>query len=79
MPISEKKLVRTVQSSFKSSFKPSQWLYFTESEQTEVHKVIFQGGFVLGEPHRTECLGETQLPYSVFLDFVLSLGDTKYK
>ena len=40
---------------------------------------VSQGGFVLGEPERIESLGETQLPYSVFLDFVLSLGDTKYK
>ena len=40
---------------------------------------VCQGGFVLGEPERIESLGETQLPYSVFLDFVLSLGDTKYK
>ena len=38
-----------------------------------------QGGFVLGEPQRIESLGETQLPYSVFLDFILSLGDSKYK
>ena len=40
---------------------------------------VSQGGFVLGEPQRIESLGETQLPYSVFLDFILSLGDSKYK
>merc|ERR1712089_20863 len=38
-----------------------------------------QGGTGLGDPDRIENLGETQLPYSVFLDFVLSLGENKFK
>ena len=40
---------------------------------------MFQGGCVLGDPHKVESIGDTQLPYSVFLDYVLSLGDSKYK
>ena len=40
---------------------------------------FFQGGSVLGEPQKIESLGETQLPYSVFLDYILSIGDTKFK
>jgi len=38
-----------------------------------------QGGTALGKPDRVEHLGETQIPYSVFLDYLLSLGETKYK
>ena len=38
-----------------------------------------QGASVLGHPKRVETLGETQLPYSVFLDFVLSLGENKFR
>merc|ERR1712048_202341 len=30
-------------------------------------------------PDRVESVGETQLPFSVFLDYVLSLSDTKFK
>merc|ERR1712243_182034 len=42
-------------------------------------KYPVQGGTGLGDPDRIENLGETQLPYSVFLDFVLSLGENKFK
>ena len=34
---------------------------------------------MLGEPCRVETLGDTQLPYSVFLDYVLSLGENKFR
>ena len=44
-----------------------------------VENVNFQGGSVLGQPSRVETLGETQLPYSVFLDYVLSLGENKFR
>merc|ERR1711953_1478697 len=40
---------------------------------------VMPGGSVLGEPSRVETLGETQLPYSVFLDYVLSLGENKFR
>ena len=33
----------------------------------------------MGEPKKVERLGETQLPYSVFLDYVLSLGENKFR
>ena len=44
-----------------------------------VENFNFQGGSVLGQPSRVETLGETQLPYSVFLDYVLSLGENKFR
>eukprot|EP00092_Neocalanus_flemingeri_P026076 GFUD01028261.1.p1 GENE.GFUD01028261.1~~GFUD01028261.1.p1 ORF type:complete len:722 (-),score=173.26 GFUD01028261.1:264-2429(-) len=40
---------------------------------------VIPGGTGLGDPDRIENIGETQLPYSVFLDYVLSLGETKFK
>ena len=33
----------------------------------------------MGAADRVEKLGETGLPYSVFLDYVLSLDGTKYR
>ena len=44
-----------------------------------IRNVNFQGASVLGQPSRVERLGETQLPYSVFLDYVLSLGENKFR
>jgi hypothetical protein len=38
-----------------------------------------QDGTPLGAPDRVENIGETQLPYSVFLDYALSIADTKYR
>jgi len=43
-----------------------------------IHLYI-QDGTPLGSPSRVENVGETQLPYSVFLDYVLSLAETKYR
>ena len=40
---------------------------------------MFQGGTVLGSPDRVESVGVTQIPYSIFLDYILSLGETKFK
>jgi len=40
---------------------------------------VMPGTSILGEPVRKEKLGETQLPYSVFLDYVLSLGENKFR
>jgi len=40
---------------------------------------VIPGASVLGQPSRVERLGETQLPYSVFLDYVLSLGENKFR
>ncbi|XP_026473815.1 uncharacterized protein LOC113377647 isoform X2 [Ctenocephalides felis] len=37
------------------------------------------GGTVLGPPLRVERIGSTEVPYSVFLDYVLQLGDTTFK
>lgn len=38
----------------------------------------FQGGTVLGEPQRVEKLGDTFLPYSVFLEYINGLGTSKF-
>jgi len=40
---------------------------------------VIPGGTGLGDPDKIENIGETQLPYSVFLDYILSLGETKFK
>jgi len=40
---------------------------------------VIPGGTGLGDPDQIESVGETQLPYSVFLDYILSLGETKFK
>ena len=44
-------------------------------------KVFFwvKSGTEFGEPSRDQNIGETHLPYSVFLDYTLSLAKTKYK
>jgi len=34
---------------------------------------------LLGEPDRVEKIGTTEIPYSIFLDYVLNLGETRYK
>jgi len=40
---------------------------------------VIPGGTGLGDPDRIENIGETQLPYSVYLDYILSIGETKFK
>merc|ERR1711910_138516 len=40
---------------------------------------VWEGGTSLGDPDKIEIIGDTQLPYSVFLDYILSLGETKFK
>ena len=40
---------------------------------------LFQDSCDVGDPGRQETIGETQLPYSVFLDYILSLAETKFK
>jgi len=40
---------------------------------------VVPGSTGLGEPDRIENLGETQLPYSVFLDYLLTIGENKFK
>jgi len=40
---------------------------------------VVPGSTGLGEPDRIEKLGETQLPYSVFLDYLLTIGENKFK
>ncbi|XP_043280781.1 uncharacterized protein [Venturia canescens] len=39
---------------------------------------IRPGGTVLGEPLRIEKLGETYLPYSIFLEYINGLGSSKF-
>lgn len=38
-----------------------------------------QGETLLGKPNRSEKLGSSEIPFSIFFDFVLTLGETKYK
>jgi len=40
---------------------------------------VVPGSTGLGDPDRIENLGDTQLPYSVFLDYLLTLGENKFK
>jgi len=40
---------------------------------------VVPGSTGLGEPDRIENLGDTQLPYSVFLDYLLTIGENKFK
>jgi len=37
------------------------------------------GETLLGKPNRTETLGNSEIPFSIFFDFVLTLGETKYR
>jgi hypothetical protein len=41
--------------------------------------VFLQCGTVLGEPNRVVNLGETFIPYQVFLDYVLGLGESTFR
>merc|ERR1711915_805573 len=38
-----------------------------------------EGGTILGEPDRTEDLGESQVPYQLFLEYIFGLGEQSYK
>lgn len=38
-----------------------------------------QGQTVLGPPDKTESVGETEISYSLFLDFILTLADTTFR
>ena len=40
---------------------------------------FLQCGTVLGEPNRVVNLGETFIPYQVFLDYVLGLGESTFR
>ena len=40
---------------------------------------IFQCETLLGEPDRVEKIGSTEIPYPIFLDYLLNLGETRYK
>ena len=37
-----------------------------------------QGCTVLGTPERVESVGETEVPHSLFLDYVIALGDSTF-
>jgi hypothetical protein len=37
-----------------------------------------QGGTVLGEPDHIEILGETQIPYDVFVEFLAELEKERF-
>lgn len=39
----------------------------------------FQGETILGEPDQILKLGRTELPYSVFLEYIFALGESTYK
>lgn len=41
--------------------------------------VVFQGGTILGDPDRVEELGESQVPYQLFLEYIFGLGEATYK
>ena len=38
-----------------------------------------QGGTILGEATEVISLGETFIPYQVFLEYVLGLGETTFR
>merc|ERR1719320_155098 len=38
-----------------------------------------KGETLLGKPTRSEKLGNSEIPYSIFFDYLLTLGETKYK
>merc|ERR1712001_294245 len=37
------------------------------------------GETLLGEPDRVEKIGTTEIPYPIFLDYILNLGETRYR
>jgi len=37
------------------------------------------GGTLLGEPERVEALGESQVPYQLFLEYIFGLGESAYR
>lgn len=41
--------------------------------------ILLQGGTILGEPDRVEDLGESQVSYQLFLEYIFGLGDAAYK
>ena len=43
-----------------------------------MNESLLQGGTVLGTPDRVESLGETEVPHSLFLDYVIALGDSTF-
>ena len=56
----------------------------SDNDPDSLHNTItiqlqIQSSSVLGQPERKENIGETQLPYSVFLDYIVSLAETKFK
>ena len=50
-------------------------------EILKVFQVVFwlQGETILGEPDQILKLGRTELPYSVFLEYIFALGESTYK
>merc|ERR1712228_941327 len=38
-----------------------------------------KGGTILGEPDRVENLGESQVPYQLFLEYIFGLGEQTYR
>ena len=42
------------------------------------HCTSLQGCTVLGTPERVESVGETEVPHSLFLDYVIALGDSTF-
>merc|ERR1712212_58565 len=38
-----------------------------------------KGGTILGDPDRVEDLGESQVPYQLFLEYIFGLGEQTYK
>ena len=40
---------------------------------------ILQRGTIYGEPKRVEHMGDTEIPYSIFFDFVLSLSENAFR
>merc|ERR1712142_149649 len=38
-----------------------------------------KGGTILGEPDKVEDLGESQVPYQLFLEYIFGLGDQSYR
>ena len=43
------------------------------------HDFHFQRGTIYGEPKRFEHMGDTEIPYSIFFDFVLSLSENAFR
>ena len=45
---------------------------------TDTRYPSLQGCTVLGAPARVESVGETEVPHSLFLDYVIALGDSTF-